>query len=76
MREPLEGKVLQVVMRSCRHLVGENEKIYSAQQAIERLNAVAPEITTEVIPDAGHDLTFVQVDVVNRKILEFLDQTR
>jgi len=57
-------------------LVGENERIYSAHQAIERLDAVAPEIMTEVIPDAGHDLAFVQADLVNRMILEFLDQIR
>ena len=53
-------------------LVGENEKIYSAQKAIERLEKVAPQIETAVIPEAGHDLTIVQPDIVNAKILEFL----
>jgi len=55
-------------------LVGENEKIYSAQQAIQRLNRVAPHVKTELIPGAGHDLTVVQAEMVNRKILEFLNQ--
>lgn len=54
-------------------LVGENEKIYSAQQAVERLNSVAPAIKTEIIPDAGHDLTLVQAEVVNALILDFLE---
>jgi pimeloyl-ACP methyl ester carboxylesterase len=54
-------------------LVGENEKIYSAERAIQRLNEVAPHINTAIIPDAGHDLTFVQAEMVNREILEFLD---
>jgi len=38
-------------------LVGEHEKLYSARKAIERLKRVAPQIQTEVLPGAGHDLT-------------------
>lgn len=53
-------------------LVGENEKIYPAQKAVERLNKVAPQIQTEIIPDAGHDLTIVQAELVNKRILDFL----
>jgi len=55
-------------------LVGENEKIYSARKAIERLNRVAPQIKAEVIPNAGHGLTLTRADLVNGKILEFLSQ--
>ena len=54
------------------YLVGNHEKIYSARKAIQRLHKVAPQIKTEVIPDAGHDLTFVQADMVNKKVLKFL----
>lgn len=56
------------------YLVGENEKIYSAQEAVARLDSVAPWIKTEVIPDAGHDLTILQPEMVNRQILGFLQQ--
>jgi pimeloyl-ACP methyl ester carboxylesterase len=55
-------------------LVGENERLYSAQEAVQRLNRVAPHIKTEIIPNAGHDLTFVQAEMVNSKILEFLKE--
>lgn len=55
-------------------LVGEHETIYSAGKAVRRLNRVAPRIRTEVIPGAGHDLTFVQAETVNRIILDFLQQ--
>ncbi len=55
-------------------LVGENEKIYSAQAAIQRLNEVAPEIEAVMIPDAGHDLTLVQAELVDAIILDFLGQ--
>jgi pimeloyl-ACP methyl ester carboxylesterase len=54
------------------YLVGENEKIYSARKAIQRLNDVAPQIKTELIPQAGHDLTIVQAEMVNNKVLGFL----
>jgi pimeloyl-ACP methyl ester carboxylesterase/TM2 domain-containing membrane protein YozV len=55
-------------------LVGENEKIYSAQNAVDRLNKIAPHITVEIIPDAGHDLSAVQAELVNQKILDFLEK--
>jgi len=54
------------------YLVGEHEKIYSAQKAIQRLRKVAPNIKAVVIPNAGHDLTIVQAEMVNTKVLEFL----
>ena len=53
-------------------LVGEHEKIYSAARAVRRLTRVAPQIRTESVRQAGHDLTIVQAEKVNRKILEFL----
>lgn len=54
-------------------LVGEHEKVYSAQKAVSRLNRVAPQIVTEIIPLAGHDLWIVQADLVNQLLLNFLD---
>jgi len=55
-------------------LVGENEVIYSGSgaDAVRRLNEVAPQIITELVPDCGHDLTLVQPELINRRILEFL----
>lgn len=53
-------------------LVGENEKLYPARKAIARLNAVAPQVLTKLIPGAGHDLTLAQTETVNREILDFL----
>ncbi len=65
---------LQSIRVPALYLVGEHEKIYSAQKAIQRLHKVAPQIKTEVIPGAGHDLTIVQADLVNTKVLDFLKQ--
>lgn len=53
-------------------LVGANEKTFTAQAAVKRLNTVAPQIKTEIVPNAGHDLISVQTEMVNRKVLEFL----
>jgi len=55
-------------------LVGEHEVIYDAGKLVRRLRRVAPQIAVEVIPGAGHDLTMVQADLVDRRVLEFLRQ--
>jgi len=68
----LSDEELQALKVPTLYIVGENEKIYSAQKATERLNRVAPRIRIEVVPNAGHDLTVVQAELVNRKVLEFL----
>lgn len=70
----LEDKELLSINMPALYLVGENEKIYSAQKAIQRLHKVAPQIKAEVIPGAGHDLTIVQAEMVNAKVLAFLKQ--
>jgi pimeloyl-ACP methyl ester carboxylesterase len=70
----LKDEELQSIKVPTLYLVGENEKLYSAQKAIQRLNKVAPLIKAEIIPNAGHDLTIVQAEIVNRKVLDFLKQ--
>jgi pimeloyl-ACP methyl ester carboxylesterase len=70
----LEDAELQGIKVPALFLVGENEKIYPAQKAIQRLNQVAPQIKTGIIPNAGHDLPIVQAEMVTRKVLEFLKQ--
>jgi pimeloyl-ACP methyl ester carboxylesterase len=57
-------------------LVGENEVIYSitGREAVEKLNRVAPEIETELFTGCGHDLSLVQADRFNRRVLAFLDR--
>jgi pimeloyl-ACP methyl ester carboxylesterase len=53
-------------------LVGDNEKIYSARAAVRRLGRVSPQVTAGIVPGAGHDLSVVQSEIVNRRVLEFL----
>jgi pimeloyl-ACP methyl ester carboxylesterase len=57
-------------------LIGEKEKIHSlpARKVVERLNRIAPRVTKQVIPGAGHDLTVVRTELVNGVVLKFLRQ--
>ena len=68
----LTDEELQSINVPTMFLVGENEVIYPAQKAIQRLKSIAPSIKAEIIPNAGHDLTIVQAKMVNEKVLEFL----
>jgi pimeloyl-ACP methyl ester carboxylesterase len=55
-------------------LVGEHERIYSASEAVERLSRVAPGIEAEIISGAGHDLTLARAELVNQRVLDFLER--
>lgn len=56
------------------YLVGENEKVYPAKKAMQRLDDLAPQIKSKIITDAGHDLLSVQPEIVNEEVLKFLEQ--
>lgn len=55
------------------YLVGENEKMHSVKDAVKRLNDIAPDIKTEVVQNAGHCLLFTHPEIVNERILDFLN---
>ena len=55
------------------YLAGENDKILSVKYAVKRINSLAPDIKTEVIPNSGHGLVFTHPQIVNEKILDFLN---
>jgi len=69
----LDDKELKNIKVPVLFMVGENEKIYSAKKALQRIKEVSPQIKTELIPGAGHDLMAVQAELVNKKVLEFLN---
>jgi len=68
----LTDKELQGLQVPTLYVVGEHEKMYSAQKAVRRLKMIAPQIKIEIIPD-GHALA--RAEMVNRKVLEFLRQS-
>jgi pimeloyl-ACP methyl ester carboxylesterase len=56
------------------YLIGDHETMYDGKNAVHRLNKVAPNIETELIPNTGHDLIFTHTELVNSRILEFLKE--
>ena len=54
-------------------LIGAAEKIYNPNKAIERAQRWLPNLTAEIIPNAGHLLIMDQPEIINARILEFLD---
>ncbi len=56
------------------YIVGENEKVYSSQKALERIHNVAPKIKTVLVHGAGHDMLAVEPDFIMEKVLEFLSE--
>jgi pimeloyl-ACP methyl ester carboxylesterase len=56
------------------YVVGANERICSDPKvAQERARTLMPDVRTVMIPGAGHDVVWVQTDVVRENVLGFLD---
>jgi pimeloyl-ACP methyl ester carboxylesterase len=53
-------------------LIGAGDKIYNPQKAIERAQRWMPDLTAEIIPNAGHLLIMDQPEIINALILKFL----
>jgi pimeloyl-ACP methyl ester carboxylesterase len=53
-------------------MVGEDETLYPARDAIGRLARVAPRVRTELVRGAGHDLTWVKREQAQQVVLDFL----
>ncbi|MDI1480431.1 alpha/beta hydrolase [Polyangium sp. y55x31] len=72
----LRDEELQALPRPTFLIVGENETIYSAKDAIARVKRVAPHIRTELVPEAGHDLTLAQADRFGEALISWLGEGR
>ena len=70
----LKDNELKSLKVSTLFVVGEHEKIYSASRAVQRLNRLAPQVKTVIIPRAGHDVLTLQTEMVNNEVLDFLKQ--
>lgn len=57
-------------------LVGENDVTYSAEQAVQRLNRVAPQIKTGIVLEADHHLALVKPRWISDKALDYLRRER
>ncbi|MEL6812303.1 MAG: alpha/beta hydrolase [Bacteroidota bacterium] len=71
----LSDRDLQELQVPVLYLIGEEEVMYSPYKVVKRLNKVAPQIKTEMIPNASHDITHARAALVNKKILDFLKES-
>ena len=53
-------------------LIGQQESLYDPVAAVERAKRLIPDIQTELIPHAGHELALSKPEVVDQRILKFL----
>ena len=55
-------------------LIGEEEVIYNPEVAVKRAKQLIQDIEAEVVPNASHGLPMEQAELVNERILGFLNQ--
>jgi pimeloyl-ACP methyl ester carboxylesterase len=55
------------------YIIGENEKVYSARNALERIHRLAPQVNTELVPGSGHDMLAVEPVLIMDKVMDFLN---
>lgn len=52
-------------------MLGEDEVLYDPMRARARVNALAPHVRVELLPDAGHTIAFDQAEKVGDALVEF-----
>jgi pimeloyl-ACP methyl ester carboxylesterase len=63
---------LQNIQHPVLFMVGKYEVLYNPHKAITRAKSIFPNVQTQVIPNAGHILTWEQPQLVNQAIIDFL----
>ncbi len=54
-------------------LIGDHEVIYKPEDAIRRATRLVPHLKAEIIPNANHIAEYTNAQIVDEKILEFLE---
>ncbi|HYU71936.1 MAG TPA: alpha/beta fold hydrolase [Ktedonobacteraceae bacterium] len=55
-------------------LIGKQESLYDPVAALTRAKQLIPNLQTELIPQASHDLPVARPEIVNKRVLEFLKE--
>ena len=53
-------------------LIGENEVMYDAAAALERARRLIPYLDGDLVPNCSHEMSFSQVETVDRRVLDFM----
>lgn len=70
---PFSDKQLKSLKMPILVLIGDND-IINNDKSIEQANKLLPNVETEIIRNAGHFLSVDQPEIVNKKILDFLNK--
>jgi pimeloyl-ACP methyl ester carboxylesterase len=57
-------------------LVGEHEVICDPATALERARQLFPDVQCELVPDSSHEMCFSQHQIVDARVLAFLNESR
>lgn len=71
---PYKDEELNSVKNPTLLLIGQQESLYDPVPAIERAKKLIPNIKTQLIPHAGHELPASQPEKINKLVLEFLKE--
>ena len=55
-------------------LIGENEVIYDAAEALARARQLIPDFRGELVPGCRHDMSMSQHQIIDARVLEFLNE--
>ena len=69
---PYKDEELRSVRNPTLLLIGQQEVYFNPAAAVERAKQLIPDIQTELIPQASHEMTVSQPETVNQRTLEFL----
>jgi pimeloyl-ACP methyl ester carboxylesterase len=69
---PYSDEELRSVRNQTLLLIGQQESLYDPVPAEARAKELIPNITTDLIPQAGHELALSKPEMVNQKVLDFL----
>ena len=69
---PYTDEELSSVKNPTLLIIGQQESLYDPIAALERAKRLIPDIQTELIPHAGHELALSKPEAVDQRILTFL----
>jgi|SRR5215211_2731057 len=56
-------------------LIGQEEALYDSKAALERARRLIPNFEGELVPGANHEMTISKREFVDRRLLEFLNES-
>ena len=57
-------------------LFGDHERIYDPAAALARAHRLLPDVQGELVPESSHDMCYSQRRLVDRRVLDFLNDRR